>query len=353
MERVCIQQERKHRKLMERKSFLDSLDKLKREILSSSAELELIYAQSERNNPWFVQQYLDASMQAILQQFIDPDKSRTWLEAYEEKNSKSNRVGLIMAGNIPLVGFHDLFCVIAAGHKAVIKLSDKDPFLLPFITDLWGKVWPEVKDSIYYVDKLDKIDSVIATGSNNSKRYFEYYFRQYPHVFRQNRNGIAILTGKESMDDLKDLAKDISMFFGLGCRNVSKIYVPDGYDFSTWQEAVADWSWMADHSKYRHNLDYNLAIYLINQVPHINLGSLILKEDDAITSRIGCLHYSFYNDISKVSNEIEERRADIQCVVSQSPVTGWDHINFGETQFPALNQYADGVDTMEFLTALN
>lgn len=337
---------------MHRKAFIDSLDKLKAEVIAS-AELEGIYIQSERNNPWFVQQYLDASMQAILQQFIDSEKCKAWLETYMESKSDPLRIGLIMAGNIPLVGFHDLFCVLAAGHKAVIKLSDKDPFLLPFMTEHWIKVWPELKDSIFYVDKLEKIDSVIATGSNNSKRYFEYYFRQYPHVFRQNRNGVAILTGKESMDDLKNLAKDIFMFFGLGCRNVSKIYVPEGYDFGLWPEVVADWKWMADHSKYRHNLDYNLAIYLINQVPHINLGPLILKEDEAITSRIGCLHYSFYNDYSKVIHEIEERREDIQCVVSQSPVPGWDHVHVGETQSPALNQYADGVDTMQFLTALN
>jgi len=338
---------------MERNSFLNSLNNLKEVILRSQTDLEEVYLKSEQANPWFIRRFLEASMDAILQQFIDSDKCKKWLQAYPENNSQPRRVGLIMAGNIPLVGFHDLFCVLAAGHKAVIKLSDKDPWLLPFITDQWRRVYPELEDHITYVERLDKIDTVIATGSNNSGRYFEYYFRNYPHVFRQNRNGIAFLTGKESMMDLKNLAKDIFMFFGLGCRNVSKIYVPAGYDFSRWQEVIAEWSFLGDHNKYRNNLDYNYAIYLINSVPHMNLGHLILKEDDAIVSRIGCLHYSYYDDLSTVENELDKRRGEIQCVVSASPLALWEHVAFGETQNPGLDQYADGVDTMQFLTNLD
>jgi len=338
---------------MERNSFLNSLNNLKEVILRSQTDLEEVYLKSEQANPWFIRRFLEASMDAILQQFIDSDKCKEWLQAYPENNSQPRRVGLIMAGNIPLVGFHDLFCVLAAGHKAVIKLSDKDPWLLPFITDQWRRVYPELEDHITYVERLDKIDTVIATGSNNSGRYFEYYFRNYPHVFRQNRNGVAFLTGKESMMDLKNLAKDIFMFFGLGCRNVSKIYVPAGYDFSQWQEVIAEWSFLGDHNKYRNNLDYNYAIYLINSVPHMNLGHLILKEDDAIVSRIGCLHYSYYDDLSTVENELDKRRGEIQCVVSASPLALWEHVAFGETQNPGLDQYADGVDTMQFLTNLD
>jgi len=338
---------------MERNSFLNSLNNLKEVILRSQTDLEEVYLKSEQANPWFIRRFLEASMDAILQPFIDSDKCKKWFQAYPENNSQPRRVGLIMAGNIPLVGFHDLFCVLAAGHKAVIKLSDKDPWLLPFITDQWRRVYPELEDHITYVERLDKIDTVIATGSNNSGRYFEYYFRNYPHVFRQNRNGVAFLTGKESMMDLKNLAKDIFMFFGLGCRNVSKIYVPAGYDFSRWQEVIAEWSFLGDHNKYRNNLDYNYAIYLINSVPHINLGHLILKEDDAIVSRIGCLHYSYYDDLSTVENELDKRRGEIQCVVSASSLASWEHVPFGETQNPALDQYADGVDTMQFLTTLD
>jgi hypothetical protein len=337
---------------MERNSFLSSLPKLKDAILTSPSALDEVYLKSEQNNPWFIRRFLEASVEAILQQFIDPEKCKHWLQAYPEKHAQAKRVGLIMAGNIPLVGFHDLFCVLAAGQKAVIKLSDKDSLLLPFITDQWIQVCPGLSDSITYAERLDKIDTVIATGSNNSGRYFEYYFRQYPHVFRQNRNGVAFLTGAESMTDLKNLAKDIFMFFGLGCRNVSKIYVPAGYDFSQWNEAIADWSFLGDHNKYRNNLDYNYAIYLINSVPHINLGHLILKEDEAIVSRIACLHYSYYEDSSKVETELDQQRDEIQCVVSASPFSSWEHVAFGETQSPRLDQYADGVDTLQFLTSL-
>ena len=339
--------------MIDRSSFISSLLPLKQKLQSAPAELDNIYLKSEQNNPWFIRKFLEASIDAILQQFINPDKCENWLKAYPENKSSAKRVGLIMAGNIPLVGFHDLFCVLAAGHQAVIKLSDKDQYLLPYITDQWIDVLPELKDSISYVDRLDKIDTVIATGSNNSGRYFEYYFKQYPHLFRQNRNGVAFLTGKESMADLKRLASDIFMFFGLGCRNVSKIYVPEGYDFSSWEEGMSDWQFMSDHNKYRNNLDYNYAIYLINQVQHINLGHLILKEDEAIASRIGCLHYSYYRDAGIVENEMEKRREEIQCVVSATKFSDWDHVRFGETQYPALEQYADGVDTMHFLSTLN
>ncbi len=339
--------------MMDRLSFIGSLEALKETILSQPIPLEDLYLQTEQHNPWFIHRFLETGMEAILDQFIDTDKCKMWLQHYPETGVSNKRVGLIMAGNIPLVGFHDLFCVLAAGHHAVIKLSDKDPYMLPFLVEQWIKVSPGIQDLISYVDKLDTIDTVIATGSNNSGRYFEYYFRLYPHIFRKNRNGVALLTGKESLTDLKNLAKDIFIFFGLGCRNVSKIYVPRGYDFSLWEEAISAWSFLGEHNKYRNNLDYNYAIYLINQVPHIHLGHLILKEDDAIASRIGCLHYSYYHDEVSLEFEIDQHLDEIQCVVSADKFSSWEHIPFGKTQYPSLDQYADGVDTMQFLTSLS
>ncbi|HJW28418.1 MAG TPA: hypothetical protein VJ508_04110, partial [Saprospiraceae bacterium] len=185
-----------------------------------------------------------------------------------------------------------------------------------------------------------------------SGRYFDYYFKNYPHLFRQNRNGVALLTGKESEADLINLAADIFMYFGLGCRNVSKIFVPTGYGFKDWPAAIAEWSWMADHNKYRNNLDYNQAIYLINRIPHIGFGHLVLKEDDVVPSRIGCLHYSYFSEIGEVVRRLDEQRDQIQCIVSKDPIGHWDHIRPGQSQQPALHQYADGVDTMEFLINL-
>ena len=154
------------------------------------------------------------------------------------------------------------------------------------------------------------------------------------------------------MEDLRQLGKDIFLFFGLGCRNVSKIYVPEGYDFSGWEEAIAEWKYLGDHNKYRNNLDYNFAIYIINSVPHMNLGHLILKEDDAIASRIGCVHYSYYEDLNSLADQLQTKKEEIQCIVSKDQVEGWDHVRFGESQRPHLDQYADGVDTMQFLTSL-
>lgn len=337
---------------MDQLAFVNSLELVKQELRELSSLLDEVYIKSEQKNPWFIKSFQESALNAILDQFMDLEKCNEWISQYPNQENTTRRVGLILAGNIPLVGFHDLFCTLASGHRAMIKLSDKDPYLLPFIVDHWKKVYPALEGQIQYVEKLDQIDSVMATGSNNSGRYFEYYFRQYPHVFRQNRNGVAVLTGEESIHDLKNLAKDIFMFFGLGCRNVSKVFVPRGYDFSKWEEAIADWKFMGDHNKYRHNLDYNFAIYLVNQVPHINLGHLILKEDEAITSRIGCLHYSYYDDVKHIEEAINQHRDEIQCVVSENKFSSWDHICFGETQTPTLDQYADGVDTMQFLTSL-
>jgi hypothetical protein len=223
---------------------------------------------------------------------------------------------------------------------------------LPWITGRWIKICPELADAITYTERLEGFDAAIATGSNNSARYFDYYFRDYPHILRQNRNGVAVLTGEETIDDLKELANDIFLFFGMGCRNVSKIFVPRGYDFSAWDEAMADWKYLEDHNKYKNNLEYNYAIYLINSIPHINIGQLIIKEDEAIASRIGCLHYSFYDEMSSVERTLDGQRQEIQCVISKSPIAGWELVGFGESQHPRLDQYADGVDTMQFLTTI-
>ena len=337
--------------MADQQKLLKSLGPLK-EALQQSGKKEEVFIKAERTNPWFTLEFINASLQSILDEFIDPAKCAAWLGRYKTNPPDPKRVGLIMAGNIPLVGFHDLFCVLCSGHKAVIKLSDKDPYLLPFILEEWSKLLPEISDSVRIVEKLDGIDAVIATGSNNSARYFEYYFKKYPHVFRRNRNGVAILDGNETKQDLQKLGNDIFMYFGLGCRNVSKIFVPGGYSFENWPESLKSFEDLGHHNKYRNNLDYNYTIYLINNVPHINLGHLILKEDDAIASRIGCLHFSYYNSQEEVDAQLNEHRGEIQCIVSNEPKEGWEWIPFGFTQQPKLDQYADGVDTMEFLSQL-
>ena len=337
--------------MTQRSALLASLSTLKTVLKENSPGVESIIQQARASNPWFIPEFTRLALDAIADEFLDETKVAAWMAAYPS-NAQSKRVAIIMAGNLPLVGFHDLLCVLAAGHQAIIKCSDKDAVLLPWLTSEWIRIAPELSASIQYTERLEGFDAVIATGSNNSSRYFEYYFKSYPHLLRKNRNGVAVLTGSETLEDLKLMSKDIFEYFGLGCRNVSKLYVPEGYDFSMWKDAVASWDFLADHHKYKHNLDYNFAIYIINSIPHIQLDHLILLENDQIASRIGSLHYSFYTDTDALGKLLKEKQEEIQCVVSASPLPGWDHVGFGESQQPRLDQYADGVDTMQFLSSL-
>lgn len=338
--------------MMEQPMVSGALPLLGEYIRSDTPERDAVIRQAHATNPWFIPEFSLLALDAIADEFLNETHFKKWISAYPERSQEAKHVAIIMAGNVPLVGFHDLLCVVASGHRAVIKLSDKDPWLLPFLTERWEHLDPIIATKISFTKRLEKFDAVIATGSNNSARYFEYYFKSIPHILRQNRNGVAILTGEESRENLSDLAKDIFMFFGLGCRNVSRIFVPEGYDFREWEQAIADWAYLGEHHKYRNNLDYNYTIYLINKIPHLHLGHLILKEDEAIPSRIGCVHYSYYRDQKTLEKIVEERKNEIQCVISNGKVGGWDHILFGQSQRPAISQYADGVDTMEFLTHL-
>jgi hypothetical protein len=331
--------------------FLQSLPSLQGFLKNNSAEVEEIILGARNTNPWFIPEFSKLAFNAISDEFLDQHKVSTWIETYPTSR-KQQKVAIIMAGNLPLVGFHDLLCVLAAGHKALIKCSDKDAVLLPWLTQQWIQIAPELSSSIHYVDRFEGHDAVIATGSNNSSRYFEYYFRSHPHILRKNRNGVAVLTGEESIDELKLLSNDIFQYFGMGCRSVSKLYVPEGYDFKLFEEAIAGWKHLEDHHKYKNNLEYNFAIFIINQVPHIQLDHLILKEDESIASRIGCLNYSFYKDAASLEQILDQKKEEIQCVVSGSPIKSWDYVPFGESQQPRLDQYADGVDTMTFLTNL-
>ncbi len=338
--------------MIAQEAFLKSLHPLKKYLLSDQEDLQHIIQRAQDLNPWFTTSFTRHAIDAIANEFLNEENCKSWLHTYNINEGRAQKVAIIMAGNVPLVGFHDLFCVLASGHQAIIKLSDKDSVLLKFIVDVWNGIEPSIGSRISYSERLESYDAVIATGSNNSNRYFEYYFRDHPYILRRNRNGIAVLNGQETDQQLKELAKDIFLYYGLGCRNVSKLYVHRGYDFKNLQDQFEDWKELSDHNKYRNNLDYNYAIYIINQVPHIQVGHLILKEDEAIASRIGCVHYSYYDNDDTLAEELSARRNEIQCLVSVNPVHTWDHVLPGQTQYPSLYHYADGVDTMQFLTSL-
>ncbi len=272
-----------------------------------------------------------------------------WIAPYS-MSTKSNpkKVALIMAGNIPLVGFHDFLSVLITGNVAVIKLSSNDQVLLPFIAEIVIAIEPIFKQSIFFEEgQLEEFDMVIATGSNNTARYFEYYFKNKPHIIRKSRNSVAVLTGKESKEELTALGEDIFQYYGLGCRSVSKLFVPKGYNFDLFFEALYGFKSIIDEAKYANNYDYNKAVYLMSEFKLLENGFLILKEDRSYSSPIASLFYETYTTIEEIKMLLTTDEDQIQCIVSNGIFE--NEIKFGNSQKPKLSDYADHVDTVDFL----
>ncbi len=325
--------------------------------LPPDEELEAVVQQAYLANRWFTPENIYSALKAIATAFLAPEHLSAWAARYPmpDPNHPQKTVGVVLAGNIPLVGFHDWLCVFAAGHRALAKLSNKDRFLLPFLVKKMGE-W--AFDSWEYTEFLEEatllrdFDAVIATGSNNTTRYFEQYFGKYPHIIRRNRNSIAVLTGYESDDELRALGRDIFTYFGLGCRNVSKIYIPHGYRFDHLLDILAEYREVIQHDKYKNNYDYNLALFLLNGIPHLNNGCLLLREERSLASRIASVHYEYYDELFDLEEQLAEYRDAIQCVVSRVKLRDFRTLPFGTSQQPALDDYADGVDVMAFLAEL-
>lgn len=286
---------------------------------------------------------------------LTPENLQKWLSEYDFGKVEPKTVGVIMAGNIPLVGFHDFISVLVSGHKVLVKQSSNDKLLLPVIADYLKATTPEwsekieiLPDSADGASKMTNFDAVIATGSNNTARYFEYYFAGKPSIIRKNRNSVAVLTGKETPQELSSLAEDIFRYYGLGCRNVSKLYVPKDYDFTGFFEAMYSWNPIINQAKYANNYDYNKAVYLMSQYKLLENGFLMLKEDESLGSPIATLFYESYEDLDAIRKELELREEEIQCVVGKDITE--NEVSFGKTQHPELWDYADNVDTLTFLT---
>ncbi|MBN4077583.1 acyl-CoA reductase [bacterium AH-315-C20] len=297
-------------------------------------------------NTWFTP---DSVRQALLgiSKWLNEDALRSWLKDYELDQQKPKRVALIMAGNIPLVGFHDFLSVYLSGNRPVIKLSSEDKHLFPALLKTLALFDNTIIDSVeIYEEKIGEFEAVIATGSNNSATYFESYFGSYPNIIRKNRKSIAILDGNETDDELRELGNDIFTFYGLGCRNVTQIWIPENYNLDRFFEAIYDFNAVIHHNKYANNYDYNKAVNLMNQEEILDNGFLLLKEDLTIHSPLGMLHYVRYTDEKSVCDFINQNKDEIQAVV------GKKYLSFGQAQRPELSDYADGVDTMKFLTEL-
>lgn len=313
---------------------------------------EMINAEIERQNlinPWFTSRNVRLSLTAIAEN-LRKENLLKWCSAYPGLNTPSEpwNVAVIMAGNIPLVGFHDFLSVLISGNRIIIKKSSKDPDLIVLISDILKRIKPEFENLIVFCDeKLTGFDSVIATGSDNSSRYFEYYFGKYPHIIRRNRNSISIIDGSESAAEIEGLGNDIFSYFGLGCRNVSKVYIPSGYDPMKMAADWGKWEDVAHHSKYANNYDYNKAVFLVNRKKFIDTGYLLITEDQALSSPVGVLHTEYYTDRATLENQLGNSVNRIQCI------TGKNHMPFGQAQYPELWDYADGTDTLEFLLKKN
>ena len=312
---------------------------------NSNHPLETIIKSSSYFNGWFTSSNIRFSISAICINLCST-KLSSWLSSYSIPVEAKKNVSIIMAGNIPLVGFNDFLCVLMSGHRAIIKLSSKDNRLfLPIIEELII-IEPRFEDDIKLVDQLENFDAVIATGNNESFKYFEYYFKDYPTLLRKSRTSVAILTGKESLDERKALANDIFLYYGLGCRNVTKLYIPKNYDLNLLFEVFFEYQDVVLNNKYANNYDYYKAIYMMGNQNILENGFIILKEDKALHSPVAVLNYEYYDEKESLVLQLEELKEDIQCIV------GMDFIPFGKAQQPNLEDYADGVDTLRFLETI-
>lgn len=326
---------------------IDVLLKLKDYILQNDETVQSLKENAERQNGWFTQEFIELALQTICTYFLNEEALTEFAKSIQtaEEKGRQQTVGITMAGNIPLVGFHDFLCVFLSGHKQRIKFSTKDDVLLPhFMQKLYE--WDNSNlELISASEMLKGCDAYIATGSNNSAKYFEFYFAKYPHIIRRNRTSIAILDGNETEEELEQLADDIYQYFGLGCRNVTKLYVPETYDFIPMLAAFRKYDHLKHHNKFRNNLDYNLALYILNNQLYMSSESILVAEHQSIFSAIAVVHYEHYSDNNKLIEQLHISD-EIQAII------GHGHIPFGKAQTPSIFDFADNVNTIHFLNTL-
>lgn len=326
---------------------------LGRQLKERPAALQTVVERACTHNPWFTPQSVWQAIDAITANYLNEAELHQWISGYKIQHLPQTvkTIGLVMAGNIPMVGFHDFLCVFISGHRAQVKLSAKDNQLFPFIASLLKQIDAEFHQHLEITEQLKGFDAVIATGSNNSARYFEHYFGKYPHIIRKNRNSVAILTGNETPADIDLLGKDIFDYYGLGCRNVSKLMVPQNYSFPYLLSHLEHYAGIMQHHKYKNNYDYYRSVYLLNRQPHFASDFLILIENSALASPVSVVHYEYYTGENDLNNQLMNQQEQIQCVVA-APKPGSSFVPFGSAQQPRLWDYADHTDTLQFLLEL-
>ena len=325
---------------------IDLLVRLGEYILSGEKDWLEAKEKASYENGWFIPEFIDHAVAAIASSFLQRNILEKWIAPHQPVVLQTPKtIGIVMAGNIPLAGFHDWLCVFISGHKALVKPSSKDQVLIEHLLKKITEWDRRAEEDIQFAALLKGCDAYIATGSNNSSRYFDYYFGKYPHIIRRNRTSAAILTGDESNKELEALADDVFLYFGLGCRNVTSLRVPVNYDFLPILAAFKKYNRLADHHKYKNNLDYNLALHLLNKVVYMANGSVLLIEDPRLFSPISQLNYSFYKNRDETIQNLQAE-PDLQGIV------GKGFIPFGGAQYPSITDYADKVDTLGFLMGL-
>ena len=348
--------QKKHRliinsKILTREQRINAFVKLGQFLQSDELKNSPIIDSAVHKNAWYTKPNILQQIHAIAQN-LTHDQLEKWLKDVPNQDIDKS-VGLVLAGNLPLVGFHDIMCVLLAGFTAKIKVSSDDAGLTKFILNQLIDIEPQFAKKIQLLDKLENFDLVIATGSNNSARYFEYYFGKKPNIIRKNRNSLSVLSGNETKEQLQALGHDIFDYFGLGCRSVSKIFIPQGYDIAKLLDNLESFHSIKDHSKYNNNYDFNKSIYLINKNKHFDNGFLLLKEDESLASPLAVVHFEYYKAKEDVEKYILAHKEDIQCVTSDMDLQVADVpvFPFGASQYPSLDDYADNVNTLDFLLA--
>jgi hypothetical protein len=316
-------------------------------------DFENLLSRVSAENLWFTPKHVKSSIEGVCH-FLKEKNISKWLNSYQVSDKSTQlKVAVILAGNIPMVGFHDMLCVVISGHTFVGKLSSKDNQLLNFIAKILSHINPEFSQLIQFqteqLNSKSSFDAIIATGSNNSARYFDAYFSKYPNIIRRNRNSVAVISGNESSEELMALGNDIFLYFGLGCRNVSKLYLPKGYNLTKLFDHWQSFSFITDHSKYANNYDYQRSLLLMNRIDHYDNGFLLLKESNEIASPVGIVYYEYYSELNDLESNLKDKSSLIQCIVSSCIKNS---VLFGQAQHPQLWDYADNVDTMQFLSTL-
>ena len=340
--------------LLDRIGYLHELGKQ----LQTDADFKTQIATAHIRNPFFVKEFVEQAVDGIVYQMLQKDLLLEWTSRYPllQKDRTTKTIGIIMAGNIPLVGFHDFLCAYISGNNIRIKLSSKDETLFPALLEILFRIDTEASKSIKLVMKLEGFDAVIATGSNTSHNYFEYYFSKYPRLLRKNRNSVAVLNGNETDEELNLLADDIFMYFGLGCRNVSSLMIPNGYDVTRLFPHFENYNWFHDHNKYMNNYDYQRSILLLNRTEHLADDKIMLQQSEQISGPMSVLYYSYYENHEMLKAKLTENKDKLQCAVMRHELAqaiGFSSfIHFGTTQKPGLNDYADQIDTLLFVLEL-